>query len=79
MAPRMATHPVGESKYPSICLGSVFVPLTDMSAIAASREVEPRSVGSSWIIVALPSLRSQRGASKARTNDAGRHPKSSKS
>jgi hypothetical protein len=38
----MATHPIGESKHPSICVSSVLVPLTDRTAIAASGEVEPQ-------------------------------------
>jgi ketosteroid isomerase-like protein/L-amino acid N-acyltransferase YncA len=38
----MATHPIGESKHPSVCVSSVLVPLTDRSAIAASGEVEPQ-------------------------------------
>jgi hypothetical protein len=38
----MATHPIGESKHPSVCVGSVLVSLTDRSAIAASGEVEPQ-------------------------------------
>jgi predicted N-acetyltransferase YhbS len=36
----MATHPIGESKHPSICVSSVLIPLTDRSAIASSGEVE---------------------------------------
>jgi hypothetical protein len=59
IAPWMATHPIGESKHPSICVSSVLVPLTDRSAIAASGEVEPQLPAHYRSIVTLSSLRSQ--------------------
>jgi hypothetical protein len=55
----MATHPIGESKHPSICVSSVLVPLTDRSAIAASGEVEPQLLAHYRSIVSLSSLRGQ--------------------
>jgi hypothetical protein len=41
----MAAYPIGESEHPTVRIGSVLVPLTDRSAIAASCEVEPPLLG----------------------------------